>query len=223
MDQTKDRPKWVVDDPDPFELEAPTEVMVELDSQDLACFPTCDTREQRALCDSAPQRKRLGTRRDPEALAVGSMVAIRGDKTFYTPRLSSEILVALYDEKLHLMVLALVSHTDGRLDPPLAKRSPQAFIDRAIPAMLKEIRAQGGSHRELTAVLIGGGHDPGDDPLFNQGQRNQRMLFRVLEHRGVQVRSCDLGGVRTREVIIESYLGRFTIHFEHGPPVVLRS
>lgn len=149
----------------------------------------------------------------------GDVCVVDEDTTLSTASFLHEILIIIMDKSRHRIVVAMVDTPDVRVDPMRARHMPMAFVDLALPQMM---RLLGGSE-DLVVFLLGGGCRSGEDELFNPGRRVQEMTTRRLDHMGLRVAAHDLSGNQSRCVVGGFKQGRFTITYEDGTSVSLKT
>jgi chemotaxis protein CheD len=133
--------------------------------------------------------------------------------------LGSCIGISAYDRVLKIggMVHVVLPKYDGK------DRNQSKYADTAVPLLLDEIVAKGGSKSHLIVKIAGGAQmslAPGLETTFKTGERNLAEVLRSLEKEGVRVAASDTGGNKGRNKgrTIRTYLdtGRVTVKVVGG-------
>lgn len=148
----------------------------------------------------------------------GDLCVVEPGESMSTPSFLSELLIVMIDRRRDRMVAAMVDAPDTRVDPGRARWMPHAFVDRALPELLRAIDAP---REAISVVLIGGGHKVWEDELFHPGRRTMQVALRRLEHLGLEIIAHDLGGVQPRFVGGSLGEGSFVVTHADGKLVEL--
>ena len=125
--------------------------------------------------------------------------------------LGSCIAVCMYDGTTGVggLVHVVLPKHDGRSDHDRAK-----YADTAVPLLLGEIIAQGGSRSRTTARIAGGSQmtlAPGLNATFRTGEKNLAEVLAALQREGMRLAGSDTGGSRGRTVRMYLDTGRVTV------------
>jgi chemotaxis protein CheD len=100
--------------------------------------------------------------------------------------------------------------SNGAKDAPVGK-----FADRAVPALLEQMRSLGAGVSRLDAILVGGAQmfslGAGAESMLNIGRRNEEATRAALQHAGIAVRAADTGGSTGRTVRVDVETGRVSV------------
>jgi chemotaxis protein CheD len=97
----------------------------------------------------------------------------------------------------------------GDVSPDKAKETPFMFVDTGTPLFFKSIFAAGGKKENLI-VKVAGGAEPGDgaEEFYAIGRRNFIMLRKLFWKNKIVINGKDVGGQKTRNMILEINQGR---------------
>lgn len=128
-----------------------------------------------------------------------------------TYALGSCIGVALYDPVARVggmthSMLPLSKHSAEK-----AARTPLAFTDLAVSALLHELFAAGARRGSIRAVLAGAASSVPGASLYRIGERNQLVARRVLWKNEVLVAAEDCGGDAARSLYLDMSDGRVLV------------
>lgn len=79
---------------------------------------------------------------------------------------------------------------------------PCLFTDTGIYALLQALLDRGASKRRLIAKVAGGAAALGEDSIFNIGERNYRVLKKVLQKNQINIESEAVGGAIGRTMYL---------------------
>lgn len=125
--------------------------------------------------------------------------------------LGSCIGVSVYDRVTGVggMVHVVLPKYDGKDIHNQAK-----YADTAVPLLLKEIIAQGGTRSHLIIKIAGGSEmslAPGFENTFKTGERNLSEVALALEREGVRLAAADTGGHKGRTIKLYLSTGKVTV------------
>lgn len=102
----------------------------------------------------------------------------------------------------------MLPDSNGNLDAPAGK-----FADRAVPALVEQMRALGAAVSRLEAVLVGGARmfSFGSSPGLDIGRRNEEATREALARAGIAVRAAATGGTSGRTVRVRVGSGIVTV------------
>lgn len=86
------------------------------------------------------------------------------------------------------------------------EKVPFMFADTGVPAFLKALVEQGAQLERLKVVIAGGAQVPGQEGIFNIGQKNYEALKSILNNHDLKIHHENIGGTssRTLSLSIES-------------------
>jgi chemotaxis protein CheD len=109
--------------------------------------------------------------------------------------------------------LAGMAHVVQPHSPPTAATGTARYADRAVPALLAQMRAAGADPARLVVKLIGGAsvlRPPmgGAEPL---GMLNVRAVESALAKQGIRPQASDVGGTHGRTATFDAATGRLHV------------
>jgi chemotaxis protein CheD len=143
-----------------------------------------------------------------QANAISLMTAVRFSEmkisdnpaeTLVAFSIGSGIGVTVYDPTcgiggiLHFMLPD--STIADRVDPG---KVPFMFADTAVPAYLEALREKGARSERMKIVIAGGAQVPGQDGIFNIGQKNYEALSSILNNHDLKIHHENIGGTSSR-------------------------
>jgi chemotaxis protein CheD len=100
--------------------------------------------------------------------------------------------------------------SNGATDAPVGK-----FADRAVPAILEQMRGLGATVSRLEAILVGGAQmfslGSKAESTLNIGRRNEEATRAALAQAGVSIRLAETGGSTGRTVRVDVETGRVSV------------
>ena len=127
--------------------------------------------------------------------------------------LGSCIGLAAYDPVARVAAMAHIvlpadKGTNGQ------SQSPAKYANTAIPALLQEMKAQGGTSGRIVVKLAGGARmslAAGLDSIFKIGEQNIAATTAALKAAGLQVAASDTGGEQGRTMKLYTDSGQVTV------------
>lgn len=138
-------------------------------------------------------------------------VSNRWDEVIVAYSLGSCLAVTLYDPVARAGGLAHCLLPSSVLDPAKGEQRPGMFVDTAITALLRELRALGASEERLVAKIAGAAQFLDSDGAFRVGERNQHAALKLLQRRGIRIHGQDTGTSMARTVFLYLDSGRLVV------------
>jgi chemotaxis protein CheD len=91
------------------------------------------------------------------------------------------------------------------------EKVPFMFADTGVPAFLKALVEQGVQPERLKIVVAGGAQVPGQNGIFNIGQKNYEVLIRILSNHDLRIHHENIGGTSSRTLSLSIESGRSSI------------
>ncbi len=147
-------------------------------------------------------------------VGMGEMKTGKEQDTLAVYGIGSCVIVSLYDAVSRIGGLAHVMLPDSSgLDQTII--NPIKFADLAIPALQKELIAQGTDRNELKAKIVGGSEmfPPTEDFENNIGRDNTVAVKKALHSLKIPIIAESTGGRRGRsiEMVLETGIIRLSI------------
>jgi chemotaxis protein CheD len=150
-------------------------------------------------------------------------VSPRGEDQLVTHALGSCLGITLYDPVARVGGLLHAMLPWSTLAPARAASNPAMFIDTGVAELLRRCRELGAAPSRVEVIVAGGARvsrQSGND-LFRIGERNAEALDPVLAQNGLRARRRDLGGLCSRNVLLDVATGRVTITASERVPIAV--
>lgn len=143
-------------------------------------------------------------------VGVADMKASRGaGDLLVTHALGSCLGIAAYDPRANVGGLLHVMMPASSLNPGKAAGNPFMFVDTGLPALLRQMRAEGAMRTRIVVKVAGGANVQGSErDRFAIGKRNYLALRKALWLAGLAIDAEDVGGRCARTMILEIGSGR---------------
>ena len=144
-------------------------------------------------------------------LGVGDLGASKNPPEFIkTFALGSCVAVVLIHPKSKVVGMVHIALPDSSINSEKAQSTPGYFADTGVPALIREMMAQGctGGPKQMVAKIAGGAKVLDPKNVFNIGNRNILAVKKILWKYGVSPRSEDVGGTISRTVTVSAKNGR---------------
>jgi chemotaxis protein CheD len=128
-----------------------------------------------------------------------------------THALGSCIALVLYDPVVKVAGLLHFMLPDSGIDIAKATGQPSMYADTGIPLLLQHAAMLGATSSRLVFMAAGGASMLEPNESFQVGQRNHRALAGIFRSAGINLKSQDLGGSRSRTLRIDVARGRVRI------------
>jgi len=96
----------------------------------------------------------------------------------------------------------------SKIDPAKAARNPQMFVDTGVSALLQALFDRGAQRKNLVAKVAGASNIMDANGVFNIGERNHRLLRKVLWKNDILVSGEDVGGSSPRTMYLHMGTGK---------------
>jgi chemotaxis protein CheD len=128
-----------------------------------------------------------------------------------TYALGSCLALMIYDpvEKVGGLLHAMLPQYN--INPEKARRNPNMFVDTSVPLLFKEVYAMGGKKHRMAVKAAGCAAPLQKDEMFKIGERNIKILKKLLLKNNVPLTAVDLGGSISRTVYFNLTTGRVII------------
>ncbi|MBL8994908.1 MAG: chemotaxis protein CheD [Spirochaetia bacterium] len=145
---------------------------------------------------------------------IGEVAVTREEGVFIkTLALGTCVAVVFWDPVTHLSGLVHVALPESSISPEKARELPGYFADTGIH-QLHRIFVQNGyleSSKTLQVRIAGGAQIMDKNETFNIGKRNVLAVKKILWSLGLGPIAEEVGGDRSRTVVLERDTGRMTI------------
>jgi chemotaxis protein CheD len=124
------------------------------------------------------------------------------------------VALCVYDSRNHIAAMAHVMLPDSRTERTPDSRYPAKFADRAVQAVIQQMRMSGGNAKVLRAKLAGGANmfrHEGNDGFFNIGMKNAERLRGLLKENGITVIAEHVGSDYGRQVTFSAESGELLV------------
>lgn len=111
---------------------------------------------------------------------------------------------------------------ESSINPERAATNPCRFVDTGVPRLFHACYAAG-ARKERLEIKVAGGASTHADPsadTFQIGKRNILMLRRLLWKNGVLIKAHDLGGQRSRTMMLEIATGEVRIRSQGNELII---
>ena len=129
--------------------------------------------------------------------ALGSCLGV----TMYDP-------VAMVGGMLHVMMPL------STVDPEKARKNPAMYVDSGFTTLLRKCYDLGAHKKDLKICVAGGASmkQNGGDDYFKIGKRNITIFRKLLWKNGFMVHAQDVGGIKSRTMLLRMSDGLVTIN-----------
>jgi len=129
--------------------------------------------------------------------ALGSCLGV----TMYDP-------VAMVGGMLHVMMPL------STVDPEKARKNPAMYVDTGFTTLLRKCYDLGAHKNDLKICVAGGASmkQNGGDDYFKIGKRNITIFRKLLWKNGFMVHAQDVGGIKSRTMLLRMSDGLVTIN-----------
>ena len=117
--------------------------------------------------------------------------------------LGSCVAVLLYDWRKLAGALLHVMMPDSSVAPERARTQPFAYVDTAIPRMLRAVADYGISPKRTRCCLVGGAAMIASPAHFEIGKRNVLAVKKALWKEGIFINREEVGGNESRSVRLD--------------------
>ncbi|MGM5484689.1 MAG: chemotaxis protein CheD [Nanobdellota archaeon] len=148
---------------------------------------------------------------------MGKYIIGESPKVLVALGLGSCIGCALYDPEKKIGGLAhvmLPSSEESRKNV-----NPNKFADKAIPAMIDDMKKKGCRTERIKAKIVGGAHMFGalqNSDAMDIGKKNSKAVREVLDELGIDISSAITGGQVGRTIKFNTDTGKISIRTKDG-------
>jgi chemotaxis protein CheD len=125
------------------------------------------------------------------------------DVSLTTYALGSCIAVMLHDPLVKAAGMIHYMLPLSSTNPEKAKAKPAMFADTGVPLLFHAMYELGCKKENLVVKVAGGGQLYDDHGVFEIGRRNYTVLRRMLWKTNVLVAAEDVGGAKSRTVVLD--------------------
>ena len=139
--------------------------------------------------------------------------------TIVTYGLGSCLAICIYDPVVQVggLVHVMLPQPKGERDPNQLGR----YVDSGVPLLFKKAYELGAIKTRMEVRVAGGAHVlKGRADNFQIGKRNFMALKKLLWKNGVLLKAHDVGGDRSRTVVIEVGTGTVTVNSDQGSEIL---
>ncbi|MHC4662724.1 MAG: chemotaxis protein CheD [Planctomycetota bacterium] len=138
-------------------------------------------------------------------------VSHNAEDVLVTYSLGSCVGLSLYDPVACVGGLIHCMLPLSKVDPEKARTRPCMFTDTGVSLLLQAIFNLGAKRNRLVAKLAGASTLLDEKGLFQIGKRNYAIMRKVLWKNNILIAAEDVGGARTRTMLLYMRDGRTTI------------
>ena len=146
---------------------------------------------------------------------VGNMKIGREGDQLVTYALGSCLGLIIWEPVAHIGGLLHAMLPSSKLNPEKAQANPFMFVDTGVATLMKALNDLGGLKTRMIVKAVGCGNPLGKNKMFKIGERNYRVLKKLLRKNNLFLKSEDVGGVRNRTIYFDISTGQ-TIIRTHG-------
>ena len=99
----------------------------------------------------------------------------------------------------------------SRVNPEKAQLNPAMFTDTGVQLLIQSVYDQGAKRDRLIAKVAGGAQLLDHKHIFRIGERNYTVLRKVLWKNNILIKSEEVGGAKSRTMLLYMKDGRTTI------------
>ncbi len=120
-------------------------------------------------------------------------------KTF---ALGSCVAIIIYDRLHRTAGLIHMALPESSVNPEKARRQPGYFVDSGIPVLLRAMKIEETTRKDLRIKIVGGSNIMDDSNRFNIGKRNILAVKKHLWKHGLGIIAEETGGSISRTVSV---------------------
>lgn len=131
-----------------------------------------------------------------------------------TYALGSCLGVTMYDPKAMVGGMLHVMMPLSTTDPEKAQKNPTMYVDTGFTALLNRCYEYGAGRADMRICVAGGASMKQDEAndYFKIGKRNITVLRKLLWKNGFMLHAQDLGGVKSRTMLLRMSDGLVTVN-----------
>jgi len=133
------------------------------------------------------------------------------DDIIVTYSLGSCIGVTVYDPVVHVGALIHCMLPLSKMYPDKSNTNPYMFVDTGVTQMLQAVYDLGAKRDRLIVKVAGGASLLDKKRMFRIGERNFSVTRKVLWKNNLLIAAEDVGGSKSRTVILNMDTGKTTI------------
>jgi chemotaxis protein CheD len=142
---------------------------------------------------------------------VGDMKVGRDGDMLVTHALGSCLGLMVYDPVAKVGGLLHAMLPLSKINQEKATTNPFMFVDIGVPALFKTLYELGGQKKQMIVKAAGCGNPLGKNEMFKIGERNYKVLKKLLWKNNVLLAADDVGGTNSRTVHFNLSLGQIII------------
>jgi chemotaxis protein CheD len=146
-----------------------------------------------------------------QIVPLGDMKVGQGGEILVIDALGSCLGLAVYDAVSRIGGLLHAMLPLSKINLQKAERNPFMFVDTGIPALFEALLEQGADKANMVVKAAGCGNPMGPKAVFKIGERNYRVMRKMLRKEGLSLAAEDIGGTTGRMVQFEISTGQTII------------
>jgi chemotaxis protein CheD len=142
---------------------------------------------------------------------VGDMRVGVGEDVVVTHALGSCLGLMVYDPVARVGGLLHAMLPLSKINPQKAEANPYMFVDTGVVRLFQEVYSLGGNKSRLVVKAAGCGSPLGNNEMFKIGERNYKVLKKLLWKNNILLGAEDVSGTASRTVHFYISTGKIVI------------